>query len=215
MNPRRSADPAPPTPRRYRSTRRVQQAAQTRQDVLFAAVRCFAAHGWSGTTMAAIAADADVAVETIYSGFGSKKQLLRQAMDVAIAGDTEPVPVAERPEFAAMGVGTVEQRIRAGMRLQGAIHERSAAVWLALRDAAAGDPEVAAWCRDMEESRRGELGRSLEMASGRRLEGDDLDVLWAFLGPEVYLKLVGERGWSRARYEEHMTDACLKLVAAT
>ena len=215
MNPRKSAEPAPPTPRRYRSTRRLQQAAQTRQDVLLAAVRCFAANGWSGTTMAAIAADAGVAVETIYSGFGSKKQLLRQAMDVAIVGDTEPVPVAERPEFAAMGVGTVEQRIRAGMRLQGAIHERSAAVWLALRDAAAGDAEVAAWCREMEDNRRGELGRSLEMASGRRIAGDDLDVLWAFLGPEVYLKLVGERGWSRARYEEHMTVAGLKLVAAT
>jgi AcrR family transcriptional regulator len=211
-DPNTQAPNAQDRPRRYRSTRREQQAAQTRRDVLMAAVRCFASSGWSGTTMGDIAAEAGVAVETIYSGFGSKKQLLRAAMDVAIVGDTEPVPVADRPEYAAMGVGTVDERIRAGMRMQGAIHERSAAVWLALRDAATSDDDVAAWCDEMERARREELGHSLELSTGRRLDDDELDLLWALLGPEVYLKLVRELGWSRERYEEHLAAAGRKLL---
>ncbi|MGH9133320.1 MAG: TetR/AcrR family transcriptional regulator, partial [Ilumatobacteraceae bacterium] len=79
-------DTGPPTRRPYRSTRRKQQAARTRSDVLAAAVRLFAEHGWSGSTLAAIAREADVAVETVYGAFGSKKGLLRAAMDVAVVG---------------------------------------------------------------------------------------------------------------------------------
>jgi AcrR family transcriptional regulator len=162
--------------------------------------------------MAGIAAEAGVAVETIYSGFGSKKQLLRAAMDVAIVGDTEPVPVAGRPEYAAIGVGDLDERIRAGMRLQGAIHERSAAVWQAMRDAATSDPDVAAWCDELERARREELAESLALTAGRRLDDDLVDLFWALLGPEVYLKLVRELGWSRDRYEERIAAAGRKLL---
>src|SRR5829696_7801027 len=112
MKPSRAPKTAGSRP--YRSTRRQQQAAQTRHDVLMAAMRLFNTTGWSGTTMAAIAAEAGVAVETIYSGFGSKKQLLRLAMDVAVVGDAEPVPLADRPEWARMAQGSTEARLRAG-----------------------------------------------------------------------------------------------------
>jgi Bacterial regulatory proteins, tetR family len=44
--------------------------------------------GPHGTTLAGIAAEAGVAVETIYTGFASKKALLLEAMNVAIVGDT-------------------------------------------------------------------------------------------------------------------------------
>src|SRR5690554_2448277 len=88
--------------RPYNSTRRARQAAQTRADVLAAAMALFAEQGWAGTTLAAIADEAGVSVETIYNGFGSKKALLREAFDVAVVGDAEPIPLAERPEFAAL-----------------------------------------------------------------------------------------------------------------
>ncbi|HEY7007461.1 MAG TPA: TetR family transcriptional regulator, partial [Jatrophihabitantaceae bacterium] len=74
--------------RTYSSDRRRRQAEQTRADVLRAAVTLFSTSGWSATTLAAIAAEAGVAVETVYSGFGSKKNLLREAIDVSIVGDT-------------------------------------------------------------------------------------------------------------------------------
>ena len=40
-----------------------------------------------------------MAAETIYTGFSSTKALLRAAMDVAIVGDAQPVPLIEREEF--------------------------------------------------------------------------------------------------------------------
>ena len=57
--------------RPYSSKRRAQQAAQTRQDVVDAAVGLFTTAGWTGTTLAALAGRAGVAVETVYAGFGS------------------------------------------------------------------------------------------------------------------------------------------------
>jgi AcrR family transcriptional regulator len=55
--------------RTYSSNRRAAQAAQTRADVVAAAVDCFRANGWSGTTMNAVAEKAGVSVETVYDGF--------------------------------------------------------------------------------------------------------------------------------------------------
>jgi AcrR family transcriptional regulator len=206
--------PAKKTPsrRRYTSARREQQAAQTRSDVLAAAVRLFGAQGWAATTMGAIAAEAGVAVETVYSGFGSKKQLLRLAFDVAVVGDADPIPLAERPEWARMSEGDLEQRMRAGIDLQAGIHVRSAGVWSALREAAASDSEVAGWCNEIESTRRSDLVRALEIVLGRQLDETTVDLVWVVLSPEVYLKLIHERGWSIARYRKHISDVAMRVV---
>src|SRR5215813_2309798 len=103
--------------RSYNSTRRTRQAAQTRAEILTAAIELFGEHGWAGTTLAAIAERADVAVETIYSGFRSKKGLLRAALDVAVVGDTEAIPFSERPEAKALAEGTRDQRLHAAAKV--------------------------------------------------------------------------------------------------
>ena len=64
--------------RRYRSTRREEQTAQTRRDIIAAAGVLFRERGYAGTSMPEIAAEAGVAVETIYRAFGSKAGLLRR-----------------------------------------------------------------------------------------------------------------------------------------
>jgi len=53
--------------------------------------------GYAGTTISAIAATAGVSVPTVELAFGTKAALLKAAIDVAIAGDDDPVPVLERP----------------------------------------------------------------------------------------------------------------------
>src|SRR3954454_8439676 len=128
--------------RTYDSTRRTKQAAQTRAEVLDAAIELFGEHGWAGTTLAAVADRAGVAVETIYKTFGSKKNLLRAAMDVAIVGDVEEIPLAERPVYQRIGHGTVEERAKAGIAMTSEVHERSARVWQALLEASASDPDI-------------------------------------------------------------------------
>src|SRR5688572_11562629 len=122
--------------RSYNSSRRALQAAQTRHDVLHAAMALFPETGWAGTTLAAIAERAGVSVGTIYNGFGSKKGLLRATMDAAVVGDTEPIPFVERPEHLRLAEGTFEERIAHGAAVVAATHERSAGVWQAIVEAA-------------------------------------------------------------------------------
>src|SRR5215831_2309595 len=83
--------------RRYRSPRRQLQAHATRSRIIAAAAHQFLARGYAGTTMRAVAADAGVALPTVELGFGTKARLLKAAIDVAIAGDDDPVPMLDRP----------------------------------------------------------------------------------------------------------------------
>ena len=74
------------TRRAYRSTRRAEQVAQTRRDILATAGAMFRERGYTGVSMPAIAAEAGVAVETIYRAFGSKAGLFSAVVDAAVAG---------------------------------------------------------------------------------------------------------------------------------
>ena len=91
--------------RSYDSPRRRAMAADTRVVVLEAAARLFAERGWSGTSVRDVAREAGVSVETVYASVGSKTKLLTRAIEVGVVGDDEPVPLAERPEFVALGRG--------------------------------------------------------------------------------------------------------------
>src|SRR5260221_1766873 len=83
-------------PRRYRSSLRDAQARRTRQRVLDAATAVFLDRGYGGATIRAVAAEAKVSVPTVEALFGTKARLLKAAIDVAIAGDDEPVAVLDR-----------------------------------------------------------------------------------------------------------------------
>ncbi len=63
----------------------------------------FERDGFRPTTITAIAARAGVSAESIYKGFGTKAALAKTVFDLVIAGDDEPVPVAERPAMLAIG----------------------------------------------------------------------------------------------------------------
>jgi AcrR family transcriptional regulator len=214
VSPRKSATTAtaPAKKRSYDSSRRKRQAEQTRAEVLLAAVELFNTRGWADTTLADIADAAGVAVETIYNGFRSKKQLVRDAMDAAVVGDTEPIPWAERDEFRRMGVGTIGARLDVATDTVADIHERSAGVWQALTDAAGGDEELAEYVREGERRRNLDVARSVERIFGRRPPDATLDVLWILYGPETYSKLVHVLGRSRAQYRARLKHATLRLM---
>ena len=183
-------------PRRaYRSTRRQQQAAQTRALVLVAATSLFADRGWRATGMRDIAKKAGVAVETVYANFGSKTELLLTAIDVGVVGDAEPVPLSQRLEFAAMGVGSTTERISAAARLVTGINRRTWGLRRALNEAAGSEPTLAAKLRELERRRRDNIGQGVEMVLGRPVSDDVLDGLWVVMGADVFFLLtqVGDR----------------------
>ena len=179
-----------------------------------AALARFSATGWAGTTLAAIAEEAGVSVETIYNGFGSKKGLLRAAMGVAVVGDTEPIPFVQRPAFLDLGKGTLDERIVRGIALVADIHARSAGVWLAIVEAAGADEEVDAWRLEMEKGRRLDTARSLELIFDRPVDEQLVSMLWILYSPETYFKLVRDSGMSRDRYEAFLVDATNRLARA-
>src|SRR5881628_2268798 len=82
--------------RRYDSTRRRAQAAETRRQILTAAQRRFESDGYAATTMAAIAQDAGVALKTVYVAFETKSGLLRALWHLRLRGDEGDAPVGER-----------------------------------------------------------------------------------------------------------------------
>jgi AcrR family transcriptional regulator len=199
--------------RSYNSSRRALQAAQTRDEVLRAAVQLFATSGWAGTTLAAIANEAGVSVETIYNGFGSKKGLLEAARDFSIVGDSEPVPFVERPEFRQMGEGSFDDRVAHAAAVTADIHERSALVWQAIIEASSADEEINRHRLEQEEGRRAVLGQSLALVVGRAPDEPLLTMVWVLYSPEAYLKLVQDAGFTREEYVTYLIDATTRLFA--
>ena len=61
--------------------------------------------------MREVAVEAGVAMETVYAYFPSKSALFQAVVDLAVVGDDQPVALAERAEFAAIGRGTRAGRI--------------------------------------------------------------------------------------------------------
>lgn len=198
--------------RPYRSARRRQQAAETRALVLAAATSLFAERGWSATGMRDVAKEAGVAVETVYSSFGSKTELLLTAIDVGVVGDTEPVRLSERPEFAAMGVGSFTDRISAAARLLTGINQRTAGLRRALNEAAASEPQLASKLHELELRRRDNVREGTEMVIGGPVDDDVLDGLWAVMGAEVFHLLTQVGGRTVDGYERWLATTLHRLL---
>jgi AcrR family transcriptional regulator len=199
--------------RTYRSPLRQQQAADTRAAVLAAATALFAARGWSGTGMREVAREAGVSVETVYAGFRSKTDLLMAAIDVGVVGDAEPVPLAERPEFAHLSDGDHAERVAAAARLITGINRRIAGLRRALGEGAVSEPELAAKLVEAESRRRINMRQGMELVTGGPVGQDECDGVWAITGVDVYHLLTAVAGWSAARYERWLTGTLEKLLA--
>jgi AcrR family transcriptional regulator len=130
---------------RRRRERAEEERRATRRRVLDAAARLFVAQGYTATTIADIAREAGVAVQSVYKAGQSKAELLHAVVDLAVAGDDEDIMIADRAAFAAIGDETDTRRqVQRFADLIASIQERSAPVQAAYRQAAAVDDSVAA-----------------------------------------------------------------------
>lgn len=196
----------------YHSPLRARQAADTRRAVLAAATRLFTERGWTGTTLAAIAAEAGTAVETIYSGFSSKRGVLLAAIDVAIAGDDDPRPIESRPEFARLGTGSRTERLESATRIITAALLRAVPLMKPLQEAAASDAAAKERLERYETVRRATIAAGLELVLGQAPGDRVIDAMWALASPEVFAKLTGERGWSMDSYQSWLVETADALL---
>ena len=115
-----------------------------RRAVVDAARDLFEEHGYAATTIDAISARSDVPAPTVYRLFSSKLGILKALLDTSIAGDDEPVPVADRPDVAARFAEDDPRRMLAGLAaVTTAINRRTNVVYRVLVGAAGTDPAAA------------------------------------------------------------------------
>jgi AcrR family transcriptional regulator len=186
--------------RTYRSPRRALQAQQTRVVVLAACRSLFAERGWAATGVRDVASEAVVSVETVYATLGGKVALLTAALDGAVAGDDEPIPLSERPVFHALGEGDFGTRVATAAALITDIHVRTMGLQLALREGAGGEPELARLLATQEENRRASTGQGMALVLRREIGDRERDLFWAQTCPEVFDALVNRSGWSTEQY---------------
>src|SRR3954469_14175605 len=134
----------PRAQRPYRSTLREDQARATRRVVVTAARDLFVELGWSRTTIDAVAARAAVSRKTVFTSVGSKAALLKLALDWALVGDDEPVPLSARQVIAELEQLTDPRALVARWaRFVAELEERTAPLAHVLVVAADVDPEAA------------------------------------------------------------------------
>ena len=193
-------------------TRRQQQAAETRALVLEAATTLFAERGWATTGMRDIAARAGVAVQTVYSSYASKSDVLLAAIDAGVVGDVRPVPLSDRPEFAALAVGSLADRVAVAARMLTGINQRTWGLRRALAEAAGGDPLLAAKATELQSRRRDNVRQGLELMSGRGVEDDVVDAMWVVTDADAFQLLTETGGRTVEDYERWLATTISRLL---
>jgi AcrR family transcriptional regulator len=206
--------------RRYDSTRRRAQAAATRADILDAAQRLFEQRGYAATSMEAIAAEAGVALKTVYVAFETKSGLLRALWHLLLRGDEDDVPVGERAWYREVVEEPDPRRqLRLNARNSRRVKERAGALLGVIRSAAAADPDIEALWSRIQGDFYGVQRPIVEALYKKKALRAGLDVtratdiLWTLNHPDVWHLLVRERGWTPDEYERWFGDTtCSQLL---
>jgi AcrR family transcriptional regulator len=168
----------------------------------------FAAHGYAQTSIEQIAERAGVARPTVYTAFAGKPALLKQAVDLRLAGDDAPIPVKDRPwaqEILHQRHPHVMLELQA--RNDRMINERVAPLYEGVRNASTADDDIAHLYTTLKQQRL--IGARITVealaALGPLRDGLDLDtasdILWTLKDPALWTALVIDRGWSADRYQ--------------
>lgn len=197
---------------------RMARTAANRARMLGAARDLFTVHGYTATTMKAIADRAGMAVQTLYFTFATKRAILSELLDVEIAGDAEPVATLDRPWVAEALAAPAGEQLRLQVAAAARILARVAPLLEVVRSAAATDPEIAELWRANIAQRHTVQLRFAEALAGKGAlrPGTDparaADIALAVLAPETYHLLVDERGWTPRAWREWATDALARQL---
>ena len=204
--------------RTYQSPLRERQRVQTRAAVIEAACELFVEQGYATTSITQIARAAGVSPETVYTSFGSKREVLRAAVEAAATGVAEGGAVVgpellervraepdARRRLEIMGEATSETMLRVGPLDE------------VVRAAAAGDPEIAALAAEQDAQKLRDVRRLVgflaDAGALRMSEREATDVVWALSqSTGFYRSLTVDRRWSHARAFTALNDAIARVV---
>ena len=200
--------------RPYRSSLRDEHARTTRRRIVDAGRELFVERGYAATTIDAIAEQADVGRKTVFTSVGSKSAVLKLAFDWALAGDDEPVAIADRPEVQRMMHGKDPATLLAEwIAMNVGIAGRLTALYHAVVVAADSDPDAATLLETVEQQRN--QGSTAVVTRLHELGGlrPSLDVAQAaaiadlLIDPLPYRRLVERHGWTPDEYRTYVQEA--------
>jgi AcrR family transcriptional regulator len=197
--------------RSYDATGRRARAVITRARVVDAAETHFLRDGYAATTVAAVAIDAGVSVDTVYKAFGGKPGLVRAVRDRALLG-AGPIPAEQRSDALHSAHTDPRLIVEGWAALATEVAPRGAPIMLLVRDAAHTDPDVAALAAEMDHDRWVRMRHNAEQLSrgGHLRPGVTIDhaadVLWTYSSSELYELLVLNRHWSLDSYARFIAD---------
>ena len=185
-------------------TYRQLQAEATAERILQAARRLFRERGYAATTLELVAAEAGVAVPTVYARFGSKRGLLEGLRGV----------MREEAEVTSLITAAIEEpdpdrKLELYARQVRQQMERSYDVIAIHREASRADSAAAEAHRKVLDSRARIIGRFARTLKDDLAPGISVrratDLCWALANEELYRELVAERGWSPAEFEQWLS----------
>jgi AcrR family transcriptional regulator len=197
------------------------QAGRTRARILEAAQRVFLERGYAGATIPRIAAEAEVAVETIYRTAPGKPGLLAAAVETALAGglDNANLPVEQRPGIRRV----IEEedpvrKLQLYAATQPGVYGRAGGLLRVLDEAATSIPDLAQLRERYAASRLEGMRQLAKQLAEQQTLGAGLspqqaaDILVTVCSRANYDSLVTERGWSPEDYQGWVADTLVRTL---
>jgi TetR/AcrR family transcriptional regulator of autoinduction and epiphytic fitness len=215
----RFLSPKARTKRTYDSSRRKEQALQTRRQIVEAARNLFIERGYAGATIDAIAQSAGVATETVYAAFGSKRAILSKLFEVSLVGDDLPIPLLERrgPQ-EAMHETDQHRQIELFAADIYSIMSRVAPLFDVMRVAAKTETEMAEMLENILNARLQGMMTFVQslIKNGPLRPGlipeKAAETVWTLTSAEVFTLLKANRGWSEEKHKQWLADSLTRLL---
>lgn len=200
-------------------TRRAEHAAATRRRIVEAATALFTDPGYATTTIEAIAASADVAVETVYGRFGNKANLLAAVLEPAVVGNDRGLDLLDLPEIAAVRASSDQhEQLRLLARFSRTILERVTQPQHILQLAASTDAKAAELQRrDLDRRVRTQAAYiDILLTNGPLRDGltpaAAADTYSAMANPATFAFLTRDRGWTPEHFEAWLGESLTRLL---
>jgi TetR/AcrR family transcriptional regulator, regulator of cefoperazone and chloramphenicol sensitivity len=199
--------------RKYDSPARREQAEATRRQIADAARRTFIEHGWAGTRVRDVAAEAGVSEATVFAIHGNKAGLARSLLDTVDAGADVPQLLSD----LKAAEGDPAAQLAAWVTFDRRLFERGYDLIVMMREAQRSEPDIDAAYQ--EGRRRGREGQSKMFSSwpadalreGMTPERAS-DVFAGLCNVDVYRVLTQERDWTPDQVEEWWREALTALL---
>lgn len=202
--------------------RRAQRRAETERRLVESATSLFVERGYAATTLADVAEHAGIAPRTLYLHFPTKAELLLRCIGIAIAGDAEPIALAERPAMTeAMTAPTFDERVHLMASLTASLMERTGPLLEVAFQAAPSEPSLAAAATAGRAATRRTLREFWHRIHDDGLLPPATDLQWLtetatlVAHAETYVLIGKTTGWDGDTYRDWLVTTWHRLAASS